>query len=1729
TGVEFEVMKSQEEKEDFIPYPGFKIKLPSEIKREINVDNADCPLPFIIESTFHQAFATVKKIRGKSKTNKHYKTVHSESEFHEIIEGHTFENELLSPLNDALAAERLALEKRKENERNIISEDGKIIENMFWNKLKETYSAFEDFISTSKTNSSHMSVDGVSEIQNDTDLKRIHVKYPNINKRINSALKITSKNWIELRKLFEFVAQIIDTQVEGNETIQDNNDRNEAIKELCNLLVDQEIDFNKQKTDSQFIQDLHSYKFENIDEITKHRITFRFLDVYQEWRNDTFYTKMKKGIPKYSDQSRDINSRLEDESKVNQKEINNREFPRICEAIEKKYSNGFLQSQSLVTYHFEEIQPEQLQYTIYNTSLDQNDTLSLRQDELHVSNPTIDMYHHNNCFSFLINPQAYELRKIALFENNKYFIALWNINQKRLEIYYETLRRTLYNPIQLEETAYRKPKTLHPEEQCLIAVNEPKGMIGIYQTRIGVLDVYVIDESQQFYKRAGGVQICAWYSNNIPDIKFLFFIKDKEEICFVQIDGQARIFNLVTNQFLPGTAHFPVNASNIVCTPDGSCIVAFVEENPSEENPSGENPSGEDMPNEQDNESDLSISDTEDSTNESNNTNGLAIKRAYIYFSSGFGRPASKVIQLPPIISTLEFIQFSCLENQVNLTAFDIHAGVAIKNYSQDMELEGNDTSFMRDVKKGENFVIMGEKRIVLKVYSDTKLKVSGTFQCMIGIDSWMEFRIEPKTKLSGFINAYKLMFEKYPIDNIIDPDQNRTLNLQIALDLKDNEKISNYENKFQDYVADMFEELKRSTNKPATSIKRFGWYEGIFKYFGDKPVKVVSSMGEQSCGKSYMLNHLIGTTFDGSAMRCTEGRLPKNVSMSPWISRDLNLLNGHHKKNQFAVNRDMSTMFQRFQDGATLLNDEKIFQAKLCIIIKDVPKQDRDGILSEFSLRFKTMVMQEGENNFIIKMYPGGLNINPWPMFNNPEWFKSLRDIKKMLDKQDAKYANARTFLQNTKVSMAKLKANENLVQIRVSTLKRLLDIAISLGIEEKTNTIEHLTNRDTGEIIPDQVINLTEIYDEIKDECDLILDSDLRLLDENTDFVPLSADLRIYFEDKVQSRRDCSNDAVWFEKLSKFFKFIIQRRINRAQEWFQQNTSKFSPDNSDVKDGAYALEHICQSKRHNCGAPCSLQANTKKGFYKCPNKCIIPCEDEHEQHCCENDSACPIQCPIPDCQRRCQSTDHFHALQPQQIHFCGNEHQCQEDCQELGVCRVITEPKKQEEVYQGLVQGTSFTFTKYIQLSERVKCCKKIPPNAFHHEGKHSHEENGFHFCDAKCQFCEYYCILPYGHPQALHETKHGNMTQTEFTSEEKEFVYRGHKFRAGDHGTFVLCNLYCKEFGRHRHIDYCQDASTCKPSANKQHIDDPYSAQEQEIFEKCDHECADEIHKPTKGSNVVPNRSFCELPLFNAPLKLSDAPPNGIGYISLGGHHFKCDNPAKREGSFHIIFTIDRSGSMDSSDKKPITNTPVYNLLKTNHDNRTGAVYSAVYSFMETRLAAQARSKSTNKDTISLILFDHEVIVPFENHVLTDSKLMLNQMLPHKARGGTDFNLAIQKAGSLINNYFDTARANVIIFLSDGGCSTPKGQLEQICKYNNDKGNPLYLITVLFAGGNDSPSLREMAGIASRYHPANTIVNALRCQFTSVMTEINLVNTFTSVAESLRAHNPSLMKKL
>ena len=108
------------------------------------------------------------------------------------------------------------------------------------------------------------------------------------------------------------------------------------------------------------------------------------------------------------------------------------------------------------------------------------------------------------------------------------------------------------------------------------------------------------------------------------------------------------------------------------------------------------------------------------------------------------------------------------------------------------------------------------------------------------------------------------------------------------------------------------------------------------------------------------------------------------------------------------------------------------------------------------------------------------------------------------------------------------------------------------------------------------------------------------------------------------------------------------------------------------------------------------------------------------------------------------------------------------------------------------------------------------------------------------------------------------------------------------------------------------------------------------------------------------------------------------------------------------------------------------------------------------MEARInsanANQNQAQLAIRDSISLVLFDHEVfnldtvyqysinnywkllifwrlqvIVPFENQDLRDPRELLNKMLQHQARNGTvtDFGLASQKAGFLISSYFDNTK--------------------------------------------------------------------------------------------------------
>ncbi|CAI2179149.1 12646_t:CDS:2 [Funneliformis geosporum] len=238
-------------------------------------------------------------------------------------------------------------------------------------------------------------------------------------------------------------------------------------------------------------------------------------------------------------------------------------------------------------------------------------------------------------------------------------------------------------------------------------------------------------------------------------------------------------------------------------------------------------------------------------------------------------------------------------------------------------------------------------------------------------------------------------------------------------------------------------------------------------------------------------------------------------------------------------------------------------------------------------------------------------------------------------------------------------------------------------------------------------------------------------------------------------------------------------------------------------------------------------------------------------------------------------------------------------------------------------------------------------------------------------------------------------------------------------------------------------------------------------------------------------------------------------GIDYIK------KSEPPA-----LHVLFVMDRGGSMGASDITPQKNSRNYNNLRTSHNNRLGAAYDAVYSFMETRLQTFQKNTGTpliaGRDKVSLILFDDKADVAIDNKNM-EINLLFEKMLEYKAtKGRSDYNVAINKVDELVTKNFDVTRLNVVIFFSDGEVELSEfNNLDSICKRNAEKSFPLYFYTVHFGPDTGSDTLEMMSNVAKSYNPQGP----LSSQFTIVMDEVMLNNLLIRMAIALRDLNAAM----
>ncbi|KAJ3219148.1 hypothetical protein HDU67_002481 [Dinochytrium kinnereticum] len=386
-----------------------------------------------------------------------------------------------------------------------------------------------------------------------------------------------------------------------------------------------------------------------------------------------------------------------------------------------------------------------------------------------------------------------------------------------------------------------------------------------------------------------------------------------------------------------------------------------------------------------------------------------------------------------------------------------------------------------------------------------------------------------------------------------------------------------------------------------------FGWLESILTYYGRRriPVKVLSVMGLQSTGKSYMINHIVGTHFDGNAMRCTEGVW---MSISPtddaiYISLDfeglgsvertpqedmlLSLLNAAAShlilyKTNFSLGRSMNDLFQMFQDGAKLFEKDKndrLFRGHLFVQINDVSETDRMGIVQEFRAKLGRIVQDEGENNFISRLFQKRMNIEPWPLFNEPNFYNYMSKVKSFAKKIESPYANAVEWREDFKLLLAKLmicdwgSMDDNLIASRTRLILSMLPIVLCLGMEVEDPFPEDLSCRDTGELILDseETIDLTDFLVDgcvgVKSSIRMPLDKTLKLpFDCSTSLGILCFEFLRDFSSAIGDRRNANLDDDWQKSFRRYITLFIDRRVRRIEAFVEKNLERFPANDTRV-----------------------------------------------------------------------------------------------------------------------------------------------------------------------------------------------------------------------------------------------------------------------------------------------------------------------------------------------------------------------------------------------------------------------------------------------------------------------------------------------------------------------------------------------------------------------------------
>eukprot|EP00899_Mesostigma_viride_P011993 jgi/Mesvir1/20795/Mv07900-RA.2 len=450
-----------------------------------------------------------------------------------------------------------------------------------------------------------------------------------------------------------------------------------------------------------------------------------------------------------------------------------------------------------------------------------------------------------------------------------------------------------------------------------------------------------------------------------------------------------------------------------------------------------------------------------------------------------------------------------------------------------------------------------------------------------------------------------------------------------------------------------------RSTQEAIDAIG-FGLLDAVLdSWWGE--IAVVSSMGKQSTGKSYTLNHLFGTSFQISGARCTDGCWMGlcQVGSVLYVILDFEGLGSFERteqedmllavfnaavsnytlfKTEFRLDRDLEAMFSRFQSGTGLLKgDERLFKGCFCIVVKDVAGRDVESVNQEFRSKISLITRpREGSDvsdNFIKGMYGGEFAIFSFPPLGQPDFYSDLGTIFQTIAERPKQFASGgASFSSFMKHLMSKLimkdwttLEGQNVLN-RVQYLARHVDTAISHGCLSTSQGAfdgaleeEALSSLDTGQAIESHELAVT-LPDgqgagvpvvQVPDTLIVLRDKDQEALIQKL--------LEVFCKDVEVGRPQ------WEKAFLAFVKAVVDRRCSRVQEWVDANLIRLQGEDGRLDDCAVRFMddvasklQVLRNEWQLCGSTCS----------HCFMSCLLPKSHPAAIHTCMGLHTCKSTC---------------------------------------------------------------------------------------------------------------------------------------------------------------------------------------------------------------------------------------------------------------------------------------------------------------------------------------------------------------------------------------------------------------------------------------------------------------------------------------------------------------------